>query len=184
MILREQVQMKTLIAAFWELINTFISSFSDVPEYIAERSTSIFVTLKTFVVKKYFVAIALLTFAVACGSNSSEKKEEKPAEAAAAPAAAPANDLASNPDYEKGLALVAKSDCLTCHKVSEKLTGPAYKDVAAKYESTDENISMLASKIIKGGQGVWGTIPMTPHPTVSEDDAKQMVKYILLLRNK
>lgn len=130
--------------------------------------------------KKYFVALTMLTFAVACGNNSTEKKEEKPAEATAAPA--PANDLASNPDYEKGLTLVAKSDCLTCHKVSEKLTGPAYKDVAAKYESTDENITLLASKIIKGGQGVWGAIPMTPHPTVSEDDAKQMVKYILLLK--
>jgi cytochrome c len=80
--------------------------------------------------------------------------------------------------------LIAKSDCLTCHKVSEKLTGPAYKDVALKYESNDENISLLASKIIKGGQGVWGPIPMTPHASLSEADAKQMVKYILLLRNK
>lgn len=130
--------------------------------------------------KKYLVAFTLLAFTAACSSNP-EKKEEKPAEAAAA-APAPANDMASNPDYEKGLTLVAKSDCLTCHKVNEKLTGPAYKEVAAKYESTEENITMLASKIIKGGQGVWGAIPMTPHPTVSEDDAKQMVKYILLLK--
>lgn len=129
--------------------------------------------------KKYLVAFTLLAFATACGSNT-EKKEEKPAEAAAA--AAPANDITSNPDYEKGLTLVAKSDCLTCHKVNEKLTGPAYKEVAAKYENTEENITMLANKIIKGGQGVWGAIPMTPHPTVSEDDAKQMVKYILLLK--
>ncbi len=129
--------------------------------------------------KKYFVAITLVAFATACGSNQ-EKKEEKPAEAATA--AAPANDMASNPDYEKGLTLVAKSDCLTCHKVSEKLTGPSYKDVAAKYENTEENITMLANKIIKGGQGVWGAIPMTPHATLSEDDAKQMVKYILLLK--
>lgn len=129
--------------------------------------------------KKYFVAITLMAFAAACSSNP-EKKEEKPAEAAASPA--PANDMASNPDYEKGLTLVAKSDCLTCHKVSEKLTGPSYKEVAAKYEGTEENITMLANKIIKGGQGVWGAIPMTPHPTISEDDAKQMVKYILLLK--
>lgn len=128
--------------------------------------------------KKYSVALAFLVIAAACGGGN-EKKDEK----AAAPAAAPAASTASsNPDYQKGLELVAKNDCLTCHKVSEKLTGPAYKDVAAKYESNDANISMLASKIIKGGSGVWGTIAMTPHANLSEEDAKQMVKYILLLK--
>jgi cytochrome c len=71
---------------------------------------------------------------------------------------------------------------LTCHKVSEKNIGPAYKDVAAKYENTEENVKMLAGKIIKGGQGVWGAIPMTPHSSLSEADAEQMVKYILLLK--
>lgn len=127
--------------------------------------------------KKYYVAIALLAFIGACGSNNEEKKPE-----AAAVAAPAANDMSSNPDYQKGLELVAKSDCLTCHKISEKLTGPAYKDVAAKYENTDANVTMLANKVIKGGSGVWGAIPMTPHPMVKEEDAKQMVKYILLLK--
>jgi cytochrome c len=113
----------------------------------------------------------------ACGNNSSDKKDEK----AATPATV-STDLSANPDYQKGLELVAKSDCLTCHKVSEKVTGPAYRDVAAKYEATDANIAMLASKVIKGGSGNWGAIPMTPHATLSEADAKQMVKYILLLK--
>jgi cytochrome c len=126
--------------------------------------------------KKYFAAFILLAFMAACGGNT-----EKKAETAAAPAAA-SSALSSNPDYQKGLELIAKSDCLTCHKVSEKLTGPAYKDVAAKYESTEENITLLAGKVIKGGSGVWGAIPMTPHPQISEADAKQMVKYVLLLR--
>lgn len=130
--------------------------------------------------KKYYVAIALLVFMGACSNNSSEKKEEKAPDATAAVA----NDLSKNPDYVKGLELIAKSDCLTCHKVSEKLTGPAYRDVAAKYENTDANVKLLASKVIKGGSGVYGAIPMTPHPTISEADAQQMVKYVLLLRNK
>lgn len=129
--------------------------------------------------KKYFVAITVLAFMAACGGNS-----EKKAETAAAPAAAPADALSANPDYQKGLELIAKSDCLTCHKVSEKVTGPAYKDVAAKYENTEENVALLAGKVIKGGSGVWGTIPMTPHAQLSEADAKAMVKYVLLLRNK
>ncbi len=128
--------------------------------------------------KKYYVAIALFAFIGACSSNSTENKDAK----ATAPAAA--NDLSANPDYQKGLELVAKSDCLTCHKVSEKLTGPAYRDVAAKYANTDENVTLLAGKVLKGGSGVWGAIPMTPHAALSEADAKQMVKYILLLRNK
>jgi cytochrome c len=94
-----------------------------------------------------------------------------------------APDLSSNPDYKKGLALVAQSDCLTCHAVNDKTTGPAYSEVAAKYAgANDSTITMLAQTIIKGGSGNWGQIPMTPHPTVSEEDAKQMVKYILLLK--
>ena len=120
----------------------------------------------------------MLAAMYACSNTSSDKKEEK----AVVPAAA--STISENPDYQKGLALIAKSDCLTCHKVREKLIGPAYADVAAKYETTDANISLLASKVIKGGQGVWGAIPMTPHPQLSEADAQQMVKYILLLRNK
>lgn len=130
--------------------------------------------------KKYYVAIAFLAFTLASCGGGTDNKDPK---AAATPAASGA-ELSENPDYQKGLALIAGSDCLTCHKVSEKLTGPAYKDVALKYETNDENIALLASKIIKGGQGVWGPIPMTPHASLSEDDAKQMVKYILLLRNK
>ncbi|TAH06122.1 MAG: cytochrome c class I [Sphingobacteriia bacterium] len=127
--------------------------------------------------KKIFVLFAVTALIAACGSEN--EKKETPANAATN---APANDLSSNPDYVKGLALVGKSDCLTCHKISDKLIGPSYKDVAAKYEATEENIAMLAGKIIKGGKGVWGEIPMTPHPQISEADAKQMVKYIMLLK--
>ena len=71
---------------------------------------------------------------------------------------------------------------VSIHKVEEKAIGPAYRDVANKYENTDANINLLAQKILKGGQGVWGQIPMTGHPQMSETDAKQMVKYILLLK--
>ena len=82
----------------------------------------------------------------------------------------------------KGEELITKSDCLTCHKVDVKLLGPAYQEVAAKYDATEENIAMLAGKIIKGGAGNWGDIPMLAHPSVTEDDAKEMVKYILSLK--
>ncbi len=131
--------------------------------------------------KKYLVALSAFVVLASCGGNSSSEKKE-PSSVSEAPATPAANDISANPDYEKGLTLVAKSDCLTCHKTDTKNIGPAYKDVAAKYENNDENITMLAGKIIKGGAGVWGQVPMTPHPALSEEDAKQMVKYILLLR--
>ena len=67
-------------------------------------------------------------------------------------------------------------------KTSEKNIGPAYKDVAAKYENTEENVKMLAEKVIKGGSGVWGAVPMTPHPQISQEDAEAMIKYVLLLK--
>lgn len=101
---------------------------------------------------------------------------EAPAAAAQKPAAAAADD------YEKGKNLIAMSDCLACHQVEQKLVGPAYKEVAAKYEMNDKNVTYLSEKIIKGGAGVWGQIPMTPHPDLSQADAKEMAKYILSLR--
>jgi cytochrome c len=127
-------------------------------------------------VKKVCIALSACALFIGCGSQG-EKKESTPAGNTTT-----ASNNSSNPDYQKGLQLVANSDCLTCHKVAEKLTGPAYQDIAAKYEATDENIEMLAGKIIKGGQGVWGQIPMTAHPQLSEEDARQMVKYIFLLK--
>ena len=82
----------------------------------------------------------------------------------------------------KGQQLIAASDCLGCHKEQEKLVGPSYADVAKKYENTPENITMLAGKIINGGKGVWGEVPMTAHPQLNQQDAEEMVKYIFTLK--
>lgn len=87
-------------------------------------------------------------------------------------------------NYEKGMKLIEMSDCLACHKVEDKLVGPSYQDVAGKYEFNDKNVDYLAQKIIKGGSGVWGQIPMSPHPDLKVADAKEMAKYILSLKKK
>jgi cytochrome c len=109
----------------------------------------------------------------------------KPAKASEATVAVvPKDKLKPSPagaDFTKGKNLIAKSDCLSCHKDDVKLLGPAYVDVAKKYEPTDANINKLVQKIIKGGAGVWGEIPMSPHPTLPQGDAKEMVRYILSL---
>lgn len=123
--------------------------------------------------KKYCIVLSFSFFGFACGnqSNTTETKEgEKVA------------SVMDNPDYDKGLGLIGKSDCFTCHKVRDASTGPAYGLVAAKYENTEANREMLVNKIIEGGQGVWGQIPMAAHPNLTKEDALAMVKYIMLLK--
>jgi cytochrome c len=128
--------------------------------------------------KIVLVPFALLMLA-AC-NNETKPPEEKKEE----PAAPVVVDVTQNPDYQAGLGLIAKSDCLTCHSVAEKINGPSYKDVANKYAGMPDTIvSHLAKKIIGGGSGVWGEIPMIPHPTLSQQDAEAMVKYVLLLKD-
>jgi cytochrome c len=127
------------------------------------------------------IALSGLTFA--CGGG--EKAVETTAESVAP---APAKEISleekyqNDPIYIKGLEKLKASDCTSCHMVERKIVGPSYAEVAAKYESTEENVTMLATKVIQGGVGVWGEVPMAAHPGLSEEDAKDMVRYILLLK--
>jgi len=89
------------------------------------------------------------------------------------------NAIFQTSDGEK---LIAKSDCVGCHKLDKKLIGPSYLDIAKKYPSNEKNVAYLSVKIIKGGSGVWGTIPMAAHTSLKKDDAKSMAKYILSLK--
>lgn len=77
-------------------------------------------------------------------------------------------------------ALAKAKNCLSCHAVDKKVVGPSYKDVAKKYSAKDE--AMLAEKVIKGGKGVWGPVPMPPNPSVTPDEANKLVKWILSLK--
>ena len=75
--------------------------------------------------------------------------------------------------------LLKKNNCMMCHAVDKKLVGPSYKDVANKYRGQSDAADKLAKKIRAGGSGVWGPIPMPPHPQVSEADAKKLATFIL-----
>lgn len=92
--------------------------------------------------------------------------------------------VASKQDIEDGKLLISKSDCLGCHNVENKMVGPAYITIAQTYPLTDANVTALSQKIIAGGSGKWGQIPMTPHPAITSPDAKKIVKYILSLKAK
>lgn len=117
-----------------------------------------------------FSTLVILTL-VSCGSSETESAPTEKSPTAS-----------TNPDYQKGLALVSKSNCFTCHKIDEKLVGPSYREIANKYASQSDAVVALGEKIVKGGSGVWGTVPMLAHPEISKDDAELMVKYILLLK--
>lgn len=81
----------------------------------------------------------------------------------------------------KGLSLIEGSDCKACHSVDKKSVGPAYNDISKKYQNDSKAAEMLAKKVISGGAGVWGQVPMSAHPQLSESDALEMVNYILSL---
>jgi cytochrome c len=80
-----------------------------------------------------------------------------------------------------GKSLMLKSDCSTCHKVNEVSIGPAFKQVSNKYQKNSKAISYLAAKVVKGGSGVWGEIPMPAHSTLKEAEAKQIAEWIMSL---
>lgn len=75
--------------------------------------------------------------------------------------------------------LAQKKNCMACHAVDKKLVGPAYKDVAAKYAGDKDAVKKLSEKIIKGGSGVWGPVPMPANPQVTPAEAETLVKWIL-----
>jgi cytochrome c len=82
----------------------------------------------------------------------------------------------ANPD------LAEKKNCLSCHAINQKLIGPSYKEVAAKYAGQPDAVAKLVPKVMKGGSGVWGAIPMPANPQVNEAEARQLVQWILSLK--
>lgn len=124
--------------------------------------------------KRILISAVLLTTLFSCGGSGEKKDAATETPAAETPAA--------NPLEDKAMAVIAKSDCLTCHKINETVTGPAYAEVAKKYENTEANVNMLVDKVINGGKGNWGEVPMLAHPTLSKEDAKTVIQYILSLR--
>ena len=87
--------------------------------------------------------------------------------------------LASTAPALADLALATTKNCMSCHAVERKILGPSFKEVAAKYKDNKAAPDMLAGKIIKGGSGVWGQVPMPANNQVSDADAKKLAAWIL-----
>jgi cytochrome c len=77
------------------------------------------------------------------------------------------------------MALATSKNCMACHALDKKIVGPAFKDVAAKYAGDKTAADKLATKIQKGGAGVWGPMPMPANTQVSEAEAKKLAAWVL-----
>lgn len=79
-------------------------------------------------------------------------------------------------------ALATAKNCMACHSVDKKVVGPAYREVAAKYAGQKDAVDKLASKILKGGSGVFGVVPMPANTQVSEAEAKKLAAWVMSLK--
>lgn len=79
-------------------------------------------------------------------------------------------------------ALATAKNCMACHAVDKKLVGPSYKEVANKYAGQKDASDKLAVKILKGGSGVWGPVPMPANPQVSDAEGKKLAAWVMSLK--
>ncbi len=123
--------------------------------------------------KKCIILSAALFF-MGCGNDSNDKST---------PGTGTAKTVVKDPEAAKGLELITKSDCLTCHKLTEAAIGPSYASIANKYKVINESsMDSMVTQIIKGGKGRWGNIPMKDHPLISIADAQSIVHYIMSIK--
>lgn len=132
--------------------------------------------------KKSLILFAVVAMFSACGGGQKSSGGSDSTTTTTTTTTSTSSESSTAVKDTLGESLIAKNDCLTCHKTDQKIVGPAFVDVAGKYTASDAVIDTLANKVIKGGSGNWGTVAMTPHPSLSLDDAKHMVKYILSLK--
>lgn len=128
------------------------------------------------------IALTIPAVLVAC-SSVPDRQERHGAGNQRKPAIARlAGDVNVTPSasvLDKGKVLISYSDCAACHKAADRKRGPAFQDIAARYPMNSTYIDILAKRIVLGTRGAWGNVVMPPHPTISEEDAKTMVMYIL-----
>ena len=93
--------------------------------------------------------------------------------------AALATGFAASTPALADMALATTKNCMACHAVDKKLVGPSYKDIATKYAGQADAADKLANKVVKGGSGAWGPVPMPANAQINDADAKKLVAWIL-----
>ena len=122
---------------------------------------------------KAIIFLVLAACIISCGGNSGKDTTTT----------STTKEEVKDPEAAKGLELITRSDCFTCHKLTEKNIGPAYADVAKKYKTlNDATMDSIVTQIMKGGKGKWGNVPMMPHPAITKEDAQLMAHYIMSIK--
>jgi cytochrome c len=83
---------------------------------------------------------------------------------------------------EAGQKLMSENDCSSCHASDRTLVGPSYAAIAKRYTGQATAVPKLAARIREGGSGNWGDVAMTPHPGITDSQARQMVGWILSVK--
>ena len=137
--------------------------------------------------RAFFVSVVVFTIAilvVGCTANADRKEDQRKRKQAMPAIERLAGDTDVIPPAEvldKGKVLISYSDCATCHKAADRKRGPAFHDIAVRYPMNNTYMDILAKRIVLGAKGAWGNAVMPPHPTISDEDARTMVMYILSL---
>ena len=123
----------------------------------------------------------LILCTLACNSHPDIRRKKYPDSTNATDSIINSAGNSADSNYREGARLIAANDCFTCHRIEERINGPSYREVAAKYSTNEGNVDNLAHAVIHGSKGLWGNKEMTPHPNISVDEARKMVRYILSL---
>lgn len=105
------------------------------------------------------------------------------------PAGASAEDLADIPNlpatssmrHARAMAIMAGSDCAGCHTLDQPSVGPSFTEVSRRYAGEPNAAAYLAEKIIAGGRGAWGDVPMPSHPGMTAAEGAALADYVLSL---
>lgn len=128
--------------------------------------------------KKSILILSSVLFFISCGNNTDTKET-------AADSVVAVKET-KDPALDRGLDLMSKSDCFTCHKLNESSIGPAYAAVADKYKTMDKQAAMdsIVYQIQHGGGGKWGTSAMQPHPLITKEEGDTMAMYIMSIKSE
>lgn len=135
---------------------------------------------KSSAIMKYLIISCFCMLIFACNSNEATKKKYTDTTSATDSIINSAGNTADS-NYREGARLIAANDCFTCHRIEQKIVGPSYREVAAKYHFNEGNVENISHSIIHGSKGLWGDKEMTAHSNIDIKDAEKMVRYILSL---
>jgi cytochrome c len=88
-------------------------------------------------------------------------------------------DKKKNGNEHRGLSIIRRSDCFTCHASKSKLIGPSFELIAKRYKLNSVSVERLTKNVVNGSKGLWGSTVMPAHKAIRPNEVKKMVAWIL-----